>query len=51
VAYLSPTVEYEVEVTGAVLVLTQYDPGMVYPVGAEVHVQLVKEALYLLPKA
>jgi iron(III) transport system ATP-binding protein len=49
-AYLGPTVEYEVEVAGAVLVLTQYDPGEVYPVGAEVHVQLVKDALYLLPK-
>jgi hypothetical protein len=51
VAYLGPTVEYEVEVTWAVLVLTQYDPGKVYPVGAEAHEQLVKEALYLLPKA
>jgi ABC-type Fe3+/spermidine/putrescine transport system ATPase subunit len=47
-AYLGPTVEYEVEVAGEVLVLTQYEPGEVYPVGAEVHVQLVKEALYLL---
>jgi iron(III) transport system ATP-binding protein len=49
-AYLGPTVEYEVEVAGEVLVLTQYDPGEIYPVGAEVHVQLVKEALHLLPK-
>ena len=32
------------------LVLTQYDPGEIYPVGAEVHVQLIKEALHLLPK-
>jgi iron(III) transport system ATP-binding protein len=49
-AYLGPIVEYEVEVAGEVLVLAQYDPGEVYPVGAEVHMQLVKEALYLLPK-
>ena len=49
-AYLGPIVGYEVEVAGEVLVLTQYDPGEVYPVGAEVHIQLVEEALYLLPK-
>jgi iron(III) transport system ATP-binding protein len=49
-AYLGPIVEYHVEVAGEVLVLTQYDPGEVHPVGAEVHVQLVKEALYPLPK-
>ena len=50
VAYLGPVVEYDVEVTGAVLSLTQYHPREVYPVGTEVRVQLVKEALYLLPK-
>jgi iron(III) transport system ATP-binding protein len=50
-AYLGPIVEYEVEVAGEVLVLTQYNPDEVYPVGVEVHVQLVKESLYLLPKA
>jgi iron(III) transport system ATP-binding protein len=50
VAYLGPIVEYEVEVAGVALVLTQYDPRKVYPVGTEVRVQLVKEALYLLPK-
>jgi len=33
------------------LCLTQYDPRHVYPVGAEVRVQLVTEALYLLPPA
>ena len=49
VAYLGPVVEYDVEVAGAVLALTQYDPREVYPVGTEVHVQLVEEALYLLP--
>jgi iron(III) transport system ATP-binding protein len=49
-AYLGPVVEYEVEVAWEVLVLTQYDPGEVYPVGAEVYVQWIKEALYLLPK-
>lgn len=49
-AYLGPIVEYDVEVTGAALVLTQYDPREVYPVGTEVHVQLLKDALYLLPK-
>jgi len=50
VAYLGPIVEYDVEVAGAALVLTQYDPYEVYPVGTEVHVQLVKGALYLLPR-
>jgi iron(III) transport system ATP-binding protein len=50
VAYLGPVVEYEVDVAGEALVITQYDPGEVYPVGAEVRVRLVKEALYLLPK-
>jgi hypothetical protein len=49
-AYLGPIVEYDVEVPGAVLSLTQYDPRQVHPVGTEVHVQLVKDALYLLPK-
>jgi iron(III) transport system ATP-binding protein len=50
VAYLGPVVEYEVEVAGVTLVLTQYDPRKVYPVGTEVHVRLDKEALYPLPK-
>ncbi|MBI3325581.1 MAG: TOBE domain-containing protein [Nitrospinae bacterium] len=49
-AYLGPIVEYDVEVTGVVLTLTQYDPREVYPLGTEVHVKLVEEALYLLPK-
>ena len=48
-AYLGPIVEYDVDVTGTVLVLTQYNPREVYPVGTEVRVQLVKDALYLLP--
>jgi hypothetical protein len=48
-AYLGSIVEYDVEVTGAVLSLTQHDPRQVYPVGTEVRVQLVKDALYLLP--
>jgi iron(III) transport system ATP-binding protein len=48
-AYLGPIVEYEVEVAQEVLSLTQSDPAEVYPVGTEVHVQLVQEALYLLP--
>jgi iron(III) transport system ATP-binding protein len=48
-AYLGSVVEYEDEVAGEALVLTQYDPAEVSPVGAGVHVQLVKEALYLLP--
>jgi len=34
-----------------VLCLTQYDPRQVYPVGTEVWVHLVTEALYLLPPA
>jgi iron(III) transport system ATP-binding protein len=51
VAYLGPVVEYEVEVAGEALVLTQYTPGEVYPVGTEVRVRLVEEGLYLLPKA
>jgi len=49
VAYLGPVVEYEVDVAGTALVLTQYDPREVYPIGTEVHVQLVTEVLYLLP--
>jgi iron(III) transport system ATP-binding protein len=50
VAYLGPMVEYDVEAAGVTLVLTQYDPRTVYPVGTEVRVKLVAEALYLLPK-
>jgi multiple sugar transport system ATP-binding protein len=49
-AYLGPVVEYDIDVAGVVLVATQYDPREVYPVGTEVRVQLVTEALYLLPK-
>jgi iron(III) transport system ATP-binding protein len=49
--YLGPIVEYEVEVAGQTLALTQYDPHEVYPPGTGVYVQLVKGALYLLPKA
>jgi iron(III) transport system ATP-binding protein len=49
-AYLGPVVEYDVDVAGTVLVATQYDPREVYPVGTQVCVQLVTEALYLLPK-
>jgi iron(III) transport system ATP-binding protein len=49
-AYLGAIVEYDVEVIGTVLSLTQYDPREVYPVGTEVSVQLVKDALYLLPE-
>jgi iron(III) transport system ATP-binding protein len=49
-SYLGPVVEYEVDVAGVALVLTQYAPRQVYPVGIEVRVQLVTEALYLLPK-
>jgi iron(III) transport system ATP-binding protein len=50
-AYLGPIVEYDVEVTGTVLSLTQYDPRQVYAVGTEVRLQLVTEAVYLLPQA
>jgi iron(III) transport system ATP-binding protein len=50
-AYLGPIVEYDVEVAGIVLSLTQYDPRQVYTVGTEVGVQLVQEAVYLLPQA
>jgi ABC-type Fe3+/spermidine/putrescine transport system ATPase subunit len=50
-AYLGPIVEYDVDVAGMVLSLTQYDPRQVYPVGTEVSVQLVTAALYLLPQA
>jgi hypothetical protein len=49
-AYLGPVVEYDVEVDGVVLAATQYDPREVYTVGTEVRVQLVTEALYVLPK-
>jgi iron(III) transport system ATP-binding protein len=50
-AYLGPLVEYDVDVADISLCLTQYDPRQVYPVGTEVRVQLVTEALYLLPPA
>jgi len=50
-AYLGPLVEYDVDVADMTLCLTQYDPRQVYPVGAEVRVQLVREALYVLPPA
>ena len=50
-AYLGPIVEYDVDVAGTLLTLTQYDPRQVRPVGSAVHVQLVTAALYLLPKA
>jgi iron(III) transport system ATP-binding protein len=49
-AYLGPIVEYDVDVAGTVLSLTQYDPREVYPVGTEVYVQLVEDALYQLPE-
>src|SRR5712691_3218845 len=48
-AYLGPIVEYDVDVAGTLLTLTQYDPRQVHSVGSEVHVQLVAEALYCLP--
>src|SRR5262249_8807531 len=50
-AYLGSIVEYDVDVAGTLLTLTQYDPRQVHPVGSAVHVQLVEEALYLLPEA
>jgi ABC-type Fe3+/spermidine/putrescine transport system ATPase subunit len=49
-AYLGPTVEYEVDVAGETLLLTQYDPESIHGIGTEVQVKLVTEALYLLPK-
>jgi iron(III) transport system ATP-binding protein len=49
-AYLGPIIEYEVEVTGTVLSLAQYDPRQVYAIGTEVRVQLVTDAVYLLPE-
>ena len=50
-AYLGPLVEYDVDVADTALCLTQYDPRQVHPVGTEVCVQFVTEALYLLPPA
>jgi len=50
-AYLGSIVEYDVDVAGTLLTLTQYDPRQVHSVGSAVHVQLVEEALYLLPEA
>jgi iron(III) transport system ATP-binding protein len=50
-ADLGPLVEYDVAVADMALALTQYDPRQVYPVGTEVRVQFVPEALYLLPSA
>ena len=49
-AYLGPIVEYDIDVAGTLLTLTQYDPRQVHPVGSDVHVQLVQEAIYLLPQ-
>jgi iron(III) transport system ATP-binding protein len=49
-AYLGSVVEYDIDVAGVVLAATQYDPREVYAVGTEVHVQLVTEALYVLPQ-
>jgi iron(III) transport system ATP-binding protein len=49
-AYLGPVVEYDIDVAGVVLAATQYDPREVYAVGTEVRVQLVTEALYVLPQ-
>ena len=49
-AYLGSVVEYDVDVAGVMLASTQYDPREVYAVGAEVRVQLVTEALYVLPQ-
>ena len=48
-AYIGPLVEYDVDVADVALSLTQYDQRQVYPVGTEVRVQLVTEALYVLP--
>jgi iron(III) transport system ATP-binding protein len=49
-AYLGPVVEYNVEVSGTHLSVTQHNPREVYPVGSEVSVRLAEDALYLLPK-
>ena len=49
-AYLGAVVEYDIDVAGVVLAATQYDPRAVYAVGTEVRVQLVTEALYVLPQ-
>jgi hypothetical protein len=48
--YLGPIAEYDVAVIGTVLSLTQYDLRQVYAIGTEVRVQLVTEAVYLLPQ-
>jgi hypothetical protein len=50
-AYLGPLVEYDVDVADMALCLTQYDPRQGYPVGTEFRLQLVTEALYVLPPA
>jgi iron(III) transport system ATP-binding protein len=50
-AYLGPLIEYDVEVAGTMLTLTQYDPRHVYPAGSVIHVRLAGAALHILPPA
>ncbi len=50
-SYLGSQAEYELEFHDQRLVAVRHDPGEVdlYPQGATVHVQFVRENMYLLP--
>ncbi len=50
-AYLGSLAEYDVEMAGQRVAAVRYDPGEsdLYPVGAQVGVELIEENLYLIP--
>ena len=50
-SYLGSSVEYEVEVAGQNLAITNFDPRhtVIYPQGHEVGVQMLEDCLYILP--
>ena len=51
-AYLGSLVEYELEMHGQRVLAVRHDPGEVdlYPVGATVYAEWVRENIYLLPE-
>jgi len=50
-AYLGSMVEYDIEVVGNLITVVLFDPqeSDLFPVGAQVHLELLSENLYLLP--
>lgn len=50
-AYLGSLAEYDLELAGQRVAAVRYDPGEsdLYPVGAQVGVELIEENLYLIP--